>query len=293
MTITAGFIVLNEEDYIQYSLRSIYPYVDEIIIVHGSTQYAGLTNSMGLSIDNTHNKIQEFIENEDMDGKVIYEVVGKRPTKTQLRNKYIELATKDWILVVDGDELYTKEDIDRLKDYVANDPELVHIFYPQHWFWKDFKHVCVIDEEKVHSMNKFITFQDKNGKYARQGQYHERFFKNRIGFKHRGSHSVVTDESNRDVYIDGFYQNKRIFAEDVHRYHYGYIKKKKNLEERVRYYGLRDKGLKEVDTAHDGYLNYLKTGEFHNPVYKIVPFEGDHPEVIKSHPFYGLNVNQL
>ena len=59
MKLYACYVVLNESEYLEYSLRSLVDAVDEIIIIHGSTKFAPLCNDEGLSIDNTSKIIEE------------------------------------------------------------------------------------------------------------------------------------------------------------------------------------------------------------------------------------------
>ena len=298
MTKAACYIVLNEEHYIGYSLESIYDFVDEIIIIHGSTQYAKLINSDGLSVDNTKKVIDEFIATKDKDKKIKYFEVGQQPTKSHLRNNYLNQVSKeiDWVFVVDGDEVFRKGDLEYLDGYLNMNPDLEHIFFPQYWFWGDFQTICEIDEFhiKKEALGKRALFRDRNGYVARQGEFHERLYRNGKGFMHRSSHSIVTDPKGRDVYINQDYVQKRVCLWDFRRFHYGYVKPMKNLEERIQYYAKRDKGLEKVDAGHDSYIGFLSSGKPQSKYYKIMKVPNlIHPEVMRKHPFYNKHVTDL
>jgi glycosyltransferase involved in cell wall biosynthesis len=105
----SGIVVLyNEEMYIQNSLNSIYPYIDELVIVDN------------YSDDDTVNKIKElsFINNENV--KLI-ELKNKIP-KHEAFNLALSSATKPWVLRWDGDFVaYNDNDLsinnDNIQDY--------------------------------------------------------------------------------------------------------------------------------------------------------------------------------
>lgn len=297
MKFACCYIVLNEEEYIKYSLRSIYNFASQIIIIHGSTQFASLTNDEGLSIDKTKDEISEFMSFEDIEGKVQYHEVGRVHSKVELRNAYIEKVDPsiDWVFVVDGDEIYTKKNLQRIVRVIEENPEVVHIFFRWLWFWGDMQHICVYNEDFIKQSpdyDKYMKFRDKNGRLCRQGEYHERLYRNGLGFKHRASHSVVTDEQGRDVYIDQHYEQKRIALDEALMHHYGYIKPRKKLFEKFNYYHLRDGAANPFDTKPE-YFRYLEGGEINNNVKSIVEFNGEHPECMEGHRYMGKNVNQL
>jgi len=288
------YIVLNEEDYIKYSLRSVYEFADQIIVIHGSTEFANLVNSNGLSIDDTKKHITEFITHEDPQGKVEYYEVGKVKGKVELRNAYLDKVRNDidWILVVDGDEVWRSDMLSQLRTITA-ELKLVHVMFPWWWFWGDFAHIHITDESYIKNakeFEKYLKFYDKDGNVARQGEYHERCFRAGLGFRHINSHSVVSDQQGRDIYIDAFYQSQRIITNSIKFHHYGYIKPKKKLFEKFEYYHKRDKA---IDPTKHEYWDYLNGNSVDNKTKSIIAFSSTHPDVMLRHPYFGKNVNQL
>lgn len=111
MKIVACYIVLNEEDYLELSLTSVYDLVDEIIIIEGAERICDFcTTSDGLSIDHTSQIIQKFY---DPFHKIKYIQKGWVDWQGDLRNEYLKQLPKDtdWFLVVDGDEIYHRGEL--------------------------------------------------------------------------------------------------------------------------------------------------------------------------------------
>jgi glycosyltransferase involved in cell wall biosynthesis len=104
-TITVHCLVRNEERFIWYALRSVLPYVDRVLVFDtGSTDH---TNEIIASIKDeriTH------IQKGEVSKQEFY----------QLRQEQIEKTTTDWILVLDGDEIWPKEAIEELVAAIKN-----------------------------------------------------------------------------------------------------------------------------------------------------------------------------
>lgn len=115
-------IVLSESFWITENLRQHYDLADEIVIVEGAVPQA-IRNNMatkeGLSNDDTRQKIVKFITEEDPAGKVRYVPLGGVMNRNRLRQACLNTCTKDWILIIDADEFYRKEDFQELKDGAA------------------------------------------------------------------------------------------------------------------------------------------------------------------------------
>ena len=69
--ITFGVIVLNGEPFVRYTLRSLYPFAHEIIVVEGAAPAAkNIATADGHSRDGTLGELRRFKAEEDPDGKV-------------------------------------------------------------------------------------------------------------------------------------------------------------------------------------------------------------------------------
>lgn len=136
MKIFIGMIAYNEEWIIEASLRSVYDYVDKIIIINGGPH--------GPSIDNTV-KIAKSI------GPKVRIVDGTfKDTKNYTFRKFqrqacideMEKGENNWCILHDADELYGREDLERLIEYIKNADPKTMLFTPRvKQFFRDFQHI--------------------------------------------------------------------------------------------------------------------------------------------------------
>lgn len=312
------YITLNGSNFIKQSIKSILNFCKEsngkIIIIEGSTRFVNPEdiNEFGLSVDNTSDIINGFI-NDNENGFIIYKQLGRVNDKSDLRNAYLDEVKKyaddkSWVIVVDDDELYKKDDLMKLDDYLFGHQDIIYVYNPQYWFWKDMNHHCVINENIVkNKIKKGLSnnkiFYDLVGNELRQGQYHERIFKFNPGYRYI-HHAVVTDNVGRDVYIDKHYEKNRIVYTGCPRYHYGYLEDPEHVYKRFLYYAERDCKLKKdekdriVSNANvNPYIMFLKGDEIVNtetgetyiqkgkrlyPEYEVYEFIGEHPQEINK-----------
>jgi glycosyltransferase involved in cell wall biosynthesis len=102
MTIWANTLVQNEDLYIWYAVTSVIDYVDKMLIWDtGSTDY---------TVEIINKLISEF------PNKIIFKEVGKvDPLKfTTTRNEMLKETNADWIMVLDGDEVWWNDSIQDL-----------------------------------------------------------------------------------------------------------------------------------------------------------------------------------
>lgn len=102
MKIWANTIVHNEENYIWYSVMSIVDRVDKVLIWDtGST-------------DKTVEIVQEIIRR--VGEKVIFKEVGEvdKFQYTKMRQQMLEQSDCDWIMILDGDEVWSNDSIDKI-----------------------------------------------------------------------------------------------------------------------------------------------------------------------------------
>lgn len=109
MTIWANCIVHNEENFIWFALMSVVDYVDKILVWDtGST-------------DQTVEIIKEVIKTKGK--KVVFKEVGKVDGLqfTKMRQAMLDESDCDWILILDGDEIWSDESIKKLTDQINTD----------------------------------------------------------------------------------------------------------------------------------------------------------------------------
>jgi len=121
MFLTARILFLNEADYIQYVIRSVYPAVDCIVLVEGCIREYGQVLSGytedGLSTDGSGNLVTEFMACEDPDSKIRYLPHGFAENYAALANVALEYFPKETthFLNIDADEVYAPHDVEQVK----------------------------------------------------------------------------------------------------------------------------------------------------------------------------------
>lgn len=163
--IVACYKVLNEIDWLEYSLKSIYSYVDKIVIIEGCdsfmAQRANVTKE-GLSSDGTTELITNF---PDPDHKIKHVKLGfVDGDESLLWNAYVnELEIGDWCWTIDGDEIYPEESARQMVNLMRSgryNTIQVHL----HNLWHDFDHRIV--------GGGWCTIHERAFKYSEPGMHY-------------------------------------------------------------------------------------------------------------------------
>lgn len=145
--ISFGIIVLNGEPFLRYNLRALYPHAHQIIVAEGASPLAAhAATPDGHSIDGTLEELRRFQREEDPENKLIVVTAedeglpnGFWPgEKDQQSRAYAQRASGDWLWQIDIDEFYQPADIERVKDYLARNPETTCLTFRAHHFWGGF-----------------------------------------------------------------------------------------------------------------------------------------------------------
>ena len=277
MKIFVGMMAYNEELIIEASLRSVYDYVDKIIIINGGPR--------GPSTDNTV-KIAKSIgpKVKIVDGT--FRGTKKYMFKKFQRQAYIDEMEKDgsnWCILQDADELYGREDIERLVEYLRNADPKTMLFSPRLInFYRDFQH-----RRTCKSFRPVGVFRLAKG--IKQGLHNEIYI-----------NKTLSNRAKFPVHIN---------LGDVVFYHYGLtvsfkkaVEKRKDYFSQNHYQGRHTRIMRRVEgnrvvrvLAADGSLQRYRTDEWerHYKEYwlphwnlgtdwrKVVPYNGSHPEMEK------------
>ena len=145
MKIYVGMLAYNAELYIEAALKSMYDYVDKIIVVDGSPagfstdRTVEVVRSVGPKVQLTQGKFS--FTNTEKSGRSWYNVWDE----TKQRQTYIDLAEKDennWLILQDADEVFDDKNIQRLIEYAKTAaPEVKLLSYQWKNFWRDPWHV--------------------------------------------------------------------------------------------------------------------------------------------------------
>jgi len=199
-TISAHYVVNNEIDWIGWSIASlILGRVDEIVIVDtGST-------------DGTLEVIQSFVDwakdRSEIDIKLLHCENNIREFG-KVRNYAIDNCTKDWLLLIDGDEVYPKESLDRIKLLINLNPFDSDCYrFPDYQIGYGWKCRDTIGKKKGY----------------------DRLYRNHIGYNWKGS---WPDEH---PYIgDNICHTKALHVQDIYYCHFAFWKSWKGNESRCK-----------------------------------------------------------
>lgn len=261
MKLAACYIVLNQEKWLYYSLKSIYGQVDKIIIVEGCEEsYRFSANDTGLSKDKTGEIIKNF---PDIEKKIIYEQMGFVKYQTGLRNRYLKLMPEDitHFLEIDGDELYKADELAMLKSFVSKANHISHIEYGHLMFWRDSKHLYM---STVNAM-KVVKFHRR---------IKGRFYRDNVLFYHQPI------EGEKIYYLTG-----------INLYHLGYVASNEEILNKLLWTYRREISrnnsiyLPYKNLSNNDLIEHIKKNDSHytnqfNDAVVIINYFGDYPEVL-------------
>ncbi|MHC4572551.1 MAG: glycosyltransferase [Planctomycetota bacterium] len=214
-------IVLNGMPLVEYSLKSIYDFAHEIIIVEGAVENCLFAaNPDGSSKDGTVEFVKSFPDPENK----IRLIQGKWPEKCEMQNEALKYVTGNYVWLIDSDEVYKEEDLERIKEILKADSSITQVNFIPDNFWKGLDHVIV------------------SAKFFERSHHYRRLFKCVPGAKftsHRpptmiwpGS-SKTTEQMNL---LDGLKARQM----GIVLYHYSYLSARQ-VKQKNDYYGNLDR----------------------------------------------------
>ena len=223
-------IVKNEQQFLPYCLGSIYKYCDEIIVVDtGST-------------DKTIEIAEAF------NAYVIR--ANWKDDFSLVRNIAQSAAKSDWIVWLDGDEVFSDLGAKKLKTQLLNDSSADFFLCPRINFWHDLKHI--------------IWYPDS--------QY--KIYRNNIGLKWQDKlHEKIYDETNP-------HHRRRLKHCDVSVFHYAYVKSKEEVKKKMELYihienpDMDMRKIEKCSTEHSYFYN--------KPTEGVQDYIGPLPEIFNK-----------
>ncbi len=141
-TITAHMVVKNEDQWVWFAIMSVIDYVDKMLIFDTG------------SIDRTADVIRIVAEHPDYKDKIYFEEVGAVTPQEfpKVRQRQIDMTDTDYVLVVDGDEIWWKDALLELHELIDKEsPPIVNIRFivpcADLFHYRDFKRELYVDEE--------------------------------------------------------------------------------------------------------------------------------------------------
>ncbi len=133
-------IVLNGMPFIEYNLKSVYEFAHEVIIVEGAVEKCMFAaNPDGSSKDGTVEFVKSF---PDPQNKIRF-IQGRWPEERDMRNETLRHVTGDYAWLLDSDEIYKREDLDKIKTILTDDPSITQVNFIGDNFWKGLDYIFV------------------------------------------------------------------------------------------------------------------------------------------------------
>jgi len=142
MRIAAVYCVYNEDEYIEYSIRSIYDFVDRIYILLGTAPYSAYNA-----------KAREEFKSADQTEAIVRSLATRMPkivlhagvwdSEIQHRNHGMRLCWKegfDYYFLIDGDEVYSDRCLRNLREDIEAHPEAGQFIIKCDIFWRSFRY---------------------------------------------------------------------------------------------------------------------------------------------------------
>lgn len=280
LSITAGMIALNASDTILLTLKSVYDYVDKIVLVEGAVEdYARVNPEMvkldGFfnSVDNTQEIYNDFKENHDPFDKleIVLHPQGRFwKNKSEMQNEIAKRVNTDLYLKVDSDELYIESDVEYMKRQFMNDKDLRVIQILKHEFWKSLKMVAV------------------GGQWSRPQARMWRWSKDfRHSEEEKAGFNYFIDSKGLKVKPPNY---KTLNLMEKLCYHLGYLGNDDKIRSKIRYYANR--GI-EHDVV-DNFSNWSPgrpTNCTHPAGTKAEEFQGELPFILQEWYFKNIIVS--
>lgn len=264
--ISFGMIVLNGEPFTRYTLRALYPFAHEIIVVEGAAPGAAtIASADGHSLDGTLECLRAFKAREDPEDKLIIVTRdGFWSEKDEMSQAYAERATGDYLWQVDVDEFYQPRDIEAVCELLIGQPDITAVSFQSVFFW-------AAPEYRVDSW------------YLRRGEseFH-RLFKWDDGYRyvtHRPP--TVVDAVGRDLRQQHWVRAQDMLARGIHLYHYALLLPKQ-VREKSEYYSRAEWARRQgaLEWADEAFFALRRPYHAHN-VYEypgcLYRFTGAHP----------------
>ena len=250
-TLSLCMITKNEEKCLGQCLSSVQGIADEIIIVD-----TGSTDKTKEIAKKFKAKIYDFKWTDDF---------------SAARNESLRHASKDWILVLDADEIIEKNDLEKIRNAIENENDAAGFSFEQRSYINSYFEGAVKNNS---------GFSQVKGYPFYISHFLVRLFKNRLGIKFSNRVHELVEDSMRE-------KNLAISKIDVVLHHFGSVKDETAIREKSQMYSriIMEQLQQEPDNPRFNYqaarmhlgmndsanaLRYFKKTAKLDPHYKLV-----------------------
>ena len=142
MRIAAVYCVYNEEEYLEYSVRSIYDFVDRIFILLGTGPYSAYNPDARQQFQ-TPDRTEAIVTNLVTTHPKIILKKGMWHSELDHRNAGLRLCLDerhDYYFLVDGDEVYRGDHLANIREDIARRPAVGQFIIKCDLFWRSFRY---------------------------------------------------------------------------------------------------------------------------------------------------------
>jgi len=248
--------IYNESQFIGHAIEACLPYVDDLVIVEGAYQETIRCGGNPRSNDGTLDIIEEYTIDGVFppNGKIHYIEANEETDKDQ-RNVGLEKIKKlnpdGFLLIIDGDEVYTKENFVMIKNVAKSfvGANKYAAYFTSLTFINDLKHYTIQEFPRLFRITKDCKFVNDNFMYW-----------------------------NDNVSWSNPWVVKLPY---IKYHHYAFCKGTERFKLKSDWWNTRfDDGKFEYDWYVD------EDGKLYSPNHKIYEYTGKHPETMKKHPLW-------
>ena len=142
MKIAAVYCVYNEEEYIEYSLRSILDFVDRIYVLLGAAPYSAY-NAKAREQFQVPDRTEAIVRTLAQAHPTITLIKGVWDSEREHRNAVLTRCFREgfeYYFLVDGDEIYRQDHLANLREDLAAHPEAGQFIIKCDLFWRSFRY---------------------------------------------------------------------------------------------------------------------------------------------------------
>ncbi len=142
MKIAAVYCIYNEEEYIAYSVRSLLPMADRVILCLGNGPYTayGRISAHDYPPDRTEEIVDQLAEQFPDKLEIIK---GSWPSQMEHRDAGLRRCLEegmDYYFLVDGDEVYRPDHLERIREMLMKRPQVGTFIVKCHTLWRSFRY---------------------------------------------------------------------------------------------------------------------------------------------------------
>lgn len=149
MKIAAVYCVYNEEEYIEYSIRSILHFVDHVFVLLSQLPYSAY-NAKAREQFHVSDRTQAIVQRLAVESPKVTLVSGTWDSEMDHRNAGMTLcrrARAGYYFLVDGDEVYRADHLDNLREELLAHPEAGQFIIKCDLFWRSFRYRIPADDQ--------------------------------------------------------------------------------------------------------------------------------------------------